>query len=206
MPLMPKINDIFWSAQGEGLNSGSSSIFIRLAGCSLRCPYCDTRDAWKGGREMAPLQIAAAVDELQAVTPGVRLVITGGEPLEQDLKELLKALRRRRYSVAVETNGLHFQDLPFDWWTVSPKDVAAYRVHPHLWPRLSEIKLLVTAALDLDVLAAIRQKTSATIVLQPEHGRRGKYRHAFDFFEASQRRGIANVRLGVQLHKIFRVP
>ncbi len=182
VPLMPKINDIFWSAQGEGLNSGSSSIFIRLAGCSLRCPYCDTRGAWNGGREMAPLQIAAAVDELQAVTPGARLVITGGEPLEQDLKELLKVLRRRRYFVAVETNGLHFQDLPFDWWTVSPKDVAAYRVHPRLWPRLGEIKLLVTAALDLDVLAAIRQKTSAPIILQPEHGRRGKYRHAFDFF------------------------
>ena len=205
-PHMLKINDIFWSLHGEGLHAGTPAVFIRLSGCSLRCPYCDTRGAWNGGREMAPLQIAAAVDELQAVTPGARLVITGGEPLEQDLKELLKTLRRRRYSVAVETNGLHFQDLPFDWWTVSPKDAAGYRVHARLWARADEIKLLVTVALNLEVLTAIRKKTSATIVLQPQHGRPEKYRHAFDFFRDCQRRGIANVRLGVQLHKIFRIP
>jgi len=206
VPLMPKINDIFWSAQGEGLNCGTSSIFIRLAGCSLRCPYCDTRAAWRGGREMSPLQVAAAVDELLAVTPGARLVITGGEPLEQDLQALVRILRRRHCPVAVETNGLHFQDLPFDWWTVSPKDVAAYRVHPRLWARAGEIKLLVTAALDLEVLSAIRRETAAPIVLQPEHGRPGKYRRAFDFFKASQRRGIAGIRLGAQLHRIFRIP
>jgi 7-carboxy-7-deazaguanine synthase len=205
VPLMPKINDIFWSAQGEGLNSGVSSIFIRLAGCSLRCPYCDTRGAWSGGREMAPAEIAAAVAALQAATPGARLVLTGGEPLEQDLKELVKILRRQRCIVAVETNGLHFQDLPFDWWTVSPKDLAAYRVHPQLWARAAEIKLLVTAALTLDVLAAMRQKTSAPIILQPEYGQARKYRRAFDFFRSSQQRGIANIRLGVQLHKIYRI-
>jgi len=106
----------------------------------------------------------------------------------------------------VETNGLHFQDLAFDWWTVSPKDEAGYRVHPRLWARASEIKLLVTAALDLEVVAAMRKKTRAPIILQPEHGRPGKYRHAFDFFRDCQRRGIADVRLGAQLHKIYRVP
>jgi 7-carboxy-7-deazaguanine synthase len=206
VPFMLKISDIFWSAQGEGLASGVSSIFIRLAGCSLRCPYCDTRGAWRGGRAMAPVEIAEAVAVLQAATPGARLVVTGGEPLEQDLKELVKALHRRHYFVAVETNGLHFQDLPFDWWTVSPKDVAAYRVHPQLWSRAAEIKLLVSAALNLDVLTAIRQKTSAPIILQPEFGQPLKYRRAFDFFRSSQRQGIADIRLVVQLHKIFRIP
>ncbi|HSQ34703.1 MAG TPA: 7-carboxy-7-deazaguanine synthase QueE [Candidatus Binatia bacterium] len=203
---MAKINDIFWSAQGEGLNSGTSSIFIRLAGCSLRCPYCDTRGAWSRGREMGTAAIAAAVDALRASYPRSRLVFTGGEPLEQDLKELFAVLKGRDHVIAVETNGLHFQDLAFDWWTVSPKDVAAYRVHPQLWQRAGEIKLVVTASLGLDVLAAIRQKTAAPIVLQPEHGRPGKYRHVFDLFEASQHRGIAAVRLGAQLHRIFRVP
>ncbi len=202
---MLKVNDIFWSAQGEGLNSGLSAIFIRLAGCSLRCPYCDTRGAWRGGREMAAPEIAAVVDDLRSVTPGAGLVLTGGEPLEQDLEELVKLLQRRRCFVAVETNGLHVQDLPFDWWTVSPKDVAGYRVHPRLWARAAEIKLLVTAALNLDVLMAIRKKTRAPIILQPEHGRPEKYRHAFKFFQASQQRGITAVRLGAQLHKIYRV-
>jgi organic radical activating enzyme len=203
---MLKISNIFQSVQGEGLRAGTPAIFVRLSGCSLRCPYCDTRDAWSAGRRMSLAEIEAAVAVLKDSAPQSRLVITGGEPLQQDLGELAGRFREKKYFLALETNGLHFQDLPLDWWTVSPKDAAGYRVHPRLWALASEIKLLVTAALHLDVLTAIRRKTSAPIVLQPEHGRPGKYRHAFDFFQASQRRGIANVRLGVQLHKIYRIP
>jgi len=202
---MLKINNIFWSLQGEGLLSGTPAIFIRLSGCSLQCSYCDTRDAWSAGRQMSVAEIETAVVELKNSAPQSRLIITGGEPLQQDLGELVGLFREKKYFVAVETNGLHFQDLPFDWWTVSPKDAAAYQVHPQLWARVAEIKLLVTAALTLDVLTAIRQKTSAPIILQPEYGQPRKYRRAFDFFRSSQRRGIDNIRLGAQLHKIYRV-
>ncbi len=205
VPLMPKINEIFWSAQGEGLNGGVSSIFIRLAGCSLRCPYCDTRGSWRGGREMSPAAIAAAVADLQAATPGARLVLTGGEPLEQDLMELVRVLRREHYFTAVETNGLHFQDLALDWWTVSPKDAAAYRVHPRLWPRISEIKLLATPGLDMAVLKEFRARSQAPIILQPEWGARHKYRLAYDLFAACARGGVADVRLGLQLHRVYRI-
>lgn len=204
-PLMPKINEIFWSAQGEGLNSGVSSIFIRMAGCSLRCPYCDSRGAWRQGSEMSAAEIAAAVSALQAACPGSRLVISGGEPLEQDLKELVKVLRCKHYFVAVETNGLHFQDLPFDWWTISPKDVAAYRVHPRLWARINEIKLLVTPALDMTVLKKIREQSQAPIILQPEWSARRKFRLSFDLFKACAHGGIADVRLGLQLHRVYRI-
>jgi len=203
---MLKINSIFRSLQGEGLRAGTPAIFVRLSGCSLRCPYCDTRAAWPAGRSLSAARIAAAVAVLKDSAPQSRLVITGGEPLQQDLGELVGLFKEKKYFVAVETNGLHFQDLPVDWWTVSPKDRAAYSVHPQLWPRAAEIKLLVSAALNLDVLMAIRQNTQVPIILQPEDGRPGKYRHAFDFFQESQRQGIAAVRLGVQLHKIFRVP
>jgi organic radical activating enzyme len=203
---MLKINDIFWSLQGEGLRAGTPAVFIRLSGCSLRCPYCDTRGAWTAGRQMSEAKIETAVADLKRSFPESRLVITGGEPLEQDLKELLSRCHKEKYFVAVETNGLHFQDLPFDWWTVSPKDVADFRVHPRLWARAAEIKLLVTPALDLEALQGIRRQTPAAIILQPEHGRPGKNRHAFELFQAGQRCGIANLRLGAQLHKIYRVP
>jgi organic radical activating enzyme len=203
---MLKINDIFWSLQGEGLRAGTPAVFIRLSGCSLRCPYCDTRDAWSTGRRMSVAAIMAAVEALNRSFPTSSLVITGGEPLQQDLRELLARCQGKKYFVAVETNGLHFQDLPFDWWTVSPKDVADYRVHPRLFARAAEIKLLATPALGLEVLDGIRRQTPAAIILQPEHGRPGKYRHAFELFQAGQRRGIANLRLGAQLHKIYRVP
>lgn len=204
-PRMPKIADIFWSAQGEGLNSGVSSIFIRLAGCSLRCPYCDTRGAWSGGRAMSAAAIAAAVAALPAAAPGTQVVITGGEPLEQDLHGLVAALRRGRYFVAVETNGRHFQELPIDWWTVAPKDVAAYRVQPRLLERASEIKLLVTPALDLTVLKMLRRGSRAPILLQPVWGARGRYRRAFDLFKACAQGGIGGVRLGLQLHRVYRI-
>jgi organic radical activating enzyme len=133
-------------------------------------------------------------------------VITGGEPLEQDLHALVAALKRRGHFIAVETNGLHFQDLPCDWWTVSPKDVAAYRVHPRLWARAGEFKLLVTPALDLSVVKMIRRGSPAPIVLQPERHERDRFRRTFAFFKACTREGLADVRLGLQLHAIYRIP
>ncbi|HEX7502442.1 MAG TPA: 7-carboxy-7-deazaguanine synthase QueE [Acidobacteriota bacterium] len=203
---MPKVSEIFWSAQGEGVHSGCPAIFIRLSGCSLRCPYCDSRNSWAPGRSLPPAAIVAAVGALKSAYPQARLVITGGEPLEQDLRTLVAALKRRSYFVAVETNGLHFQDLPFDWWTVSPKDAAAYRVHPRLWDRAGEIKLLVTPALDLSVVKMIRRGTPAPIVLQPERHDRDRYRRAFAFFRACAQAGLADVRLGLQLHTVYRIP
>ena len=106
----------------------------------------------------------------------------------------------------METNGLHFQDLPLDWWTVSPKDVAAFRVHPRLWTRISEIKLLVTPALDMTVLKKIREHSGAPIILQPEWSARRKYRLSFDLFKACARGGIPDVRLGLQMHRVYRIP
>jgi organic radical activating enzyme len=202
---MAKVSEIFWSAQGEGLNSGVPAVFVRLAGCSLRCPYCDTRRSWSGGRDMDTAAVVAEVQRWLAAYPRSILVLTGGEPLEQDLGTLLKALKGKKRFVAVETNGLHFQELPFDWWTVSPKDVSGFRVHPRLWSRASEVKLLATPELTLDVVAAMRRRTRAPIVLQPEHGRPQKHRRAFDLFRSCQARGIAGVRLGAQLQRIFRV-
>jgi len=202
---MLKINDIFWSLQGEGLRAGTPAIFVRLSGCTLRCPYCDSRDAWTRGRSMSVTAIVAAVAELKAVYPHSSVVITGGEPMQQDLCELVACFKSKKYFAAVETNGLHFRDLSFDWWTVSPKDVAAFRVHPRLWRKASEVKLLVTPKLTLDVLIAVRRETRAPIVLQPVHGQRQKYRRAFAFYEACQRYGLADVCLGLQLHKIIRV-
>jgi 7-carboxy-7-deazaguanine synthase len=203
---MPKINEIFWSAQGEGLQSGTASIFVRLAGCSLRCPYCDSRSAWSCGSEMSVSEIVEDVAKLKTAYPQARLVITGGEPLEQELKGLLSALKRRQYFVAVETNGLHFQDLPFDWWTVSPKDASSYRVHPRLFAKAGEFKLLVTPALDLAAVKKIRGRCGTPIILQPERHDRSRYRRTFAFFKACATSGIPDVRLGVQLHGVFRIP
>jgi len=203
---MPRINEVFWSAQGEGLRSGVPAVFVRLAGCGLRCPYCDTRRAWKGGRERTVADVAAAVEKLLRERPGSQVVLTGGEPLEQDLGELAAALRRPSRFLAVETNGLRFQDLPLDWWTVSPKDVSGYRVHPRLWERAGEFKLLVTPALDLGAVKRLRRRSAAPIMLQPERFDRGRYHRAFAFFAECAAAGVPDVRLGLQLHSVYRIP
>lgn len=81
-----KVNEIFYSVDGESKRSGQLAAFIRLTGCNLRCSYCDTKYAFNDGREMTANEIADAVKDYRNVT------LTGGEPLLQDCHELLRLL------------------------------------------------------------------------------------------------------------------
>ncbi len=97
-----QINEIFFSLQGEGQNVGLPTIFVRTAGCNLRCRYCDTTYAYHEGDEMTPAGVVAAIQRWSCP----RICITGGEPLQQDgLLELVDVLLAHGYAVEVETNG-----------------------------------------------------------------------------------------------------
>jgi 7-carboxy-7-deazaguanine synthase len=95
--------ETFISIQGETTWSGWPCFFIRLAGCNLRCRYCDTKYAWRGGRARPILELAAGF--AAAKTPLAE--ITGGEPLlQENVYDLLKLLlRRRKGKILLETNG-----------------------------------------------------------------------------------------------------
>jgi len=97
-----KITEIFYSLQGEALNVGLPTVFIRLTGCPLRCSYCDTAYAFTGGEWM---DIETIIDTIkQYDTP--HIMVTGGEPLAQkSCIELLKKLCDLDYSVSLETSG-----------------------------------------------------------------------------------------------------
>ena len=97
-----KINEIFYSIQGESSYSGRPCVFIRLAGCNLRCSYCDTQYAYDAGEEM---YIADVLDKISGYN--CRLVeITGGEPLlQEETPELIRHLLNNDYKVLLETNG-----------------------------------------------------------------------------------------------------
>lgn len=96
------IHSIFSTIQGEGPFCGKSAIFIRLAGCNLRCPACDTN--YTKGRMR--YDIRSIVFEVNSQQPKTDLVvITGGEPLRQDLTFLVRALIANGYVVQIETNG-----------------------------------------------------------------------------------------------------
>lgn len=100
MPI--KINEIFYSIQGESLYSGMPCIFVRLTGCNLRCSYCDTKYAYNEGRDHTIREIVEKIKPYSCPL----VLITGGEPLMQDETHLLiDRLIELGYQVLLETNG-----------------------------------------------------------------------------------------------------
>jgi len=97
-----KVNEIFYSIQGESFFSGIPFVFVRLTGCNLRCSYCDTKYAYEEGKEVTVEQILKEVKKYKC--PYVE--ITGGEPLLQDdTPFLVDSLIDKGFTVLVETNG-----------------------------------------------------------------------------------------------------
>lgn len=98
-----KIAEIFLSLQGEGKNQGRPCLFIRLAGCNLKCRWCDTPESRGAGREMG---LDAILEQVWRINPPY-VCITGGEPLLQgeELERLLASLQKRGTTIDIETNG-----------------------------------------------------------------------------------------------------
>ncbi|MCF8110662.1 MAG: radical SAM protein [Desulfobacteraceae bacterium] len=99
-----RVNEIFFSIQGESLYAGRPCVFVRLAGCNLRCAYCDTKYAWSEGSRMEISQIIDAVKKYRFPMAE----ITGGEPLMQaGTPELARRLLDEKIEVLIETNGTY---------------------------------------------------------------------------------------------------
>ena len=131
-----RVNEIFCSLQGEGVHSGEAAVFVRLSGCNLRCPFCDTQH--EAGREMSEAEIVAAVE----AWPARLVVVTGGEPALQLTASLVDALHRAGRRVAVETNGTRPLPDNVDWVTLSPKDPWLGPQAAPVLTRADELKLL----------------------------------------------------------------
>ena len=113
-----KVNEIFYSLQGEGYNTGAAAVFVRFAGCNLRCAFCDTEH--QSFTCMTAQEIAAAVFGYSK-NEHTLIVLTGGEPSLQVDKELIDALHAQHQKIAIETNGTLPLPKGIDWITVSPK-------------------------------------------------------------------------------------
>lgn len=116
MRKMYRVNEIFYSLQGEGRNTGRVAVFIRFSGCNLKCSFCDTDfDAY---REMSVEDIVAAIRQWKQAA---FVVLTGGEPALQADKKLIDSLHVEGFCVAMESNGTKQPPPGLDWLTVSPK-------------------------------------------------------------------------------------
>ena len=97
-----KINEIFYSIQGEGKLTGLPTIFIRTTGCNLRCTFCDTKYAYNDGEETTIKKIIEKIKKY----PCKNVCITGGEPLLQnEINNLVEKLVKQKYNICLETNG-----------------------------------------------------------------------------------------------------
>lgn len=97
-----RVNEIFYSIQGESTYAGQPCVFVRLTGCNLRCLYCDTRYAYDEGRH---LSINEIIDRVTSYQCGL-VEITGGEPLiQEETPHLIYRLLEKGFEVLLETNG-----------------------------------------------------------------------------------------------------
>lgn len=140
-----KIKEIFYSLQGEGANSGKPAIFCRFSGCNLwsgreidrkkaKCNFCDTDFVGTNGSAGGNYSSAELLaDKINSHWPKSKqlnkfIVFTGGEPLLQLDKELIKILRKMNFYIALETNGTIPTVLDIDWICVSPKSNSLLKI------------------------------------------------------------------------------
>lgn len=162
--------NIFHTIQGEGPFAGSPAVFVRLAGCNLQCPFCDTDYTSK--REK--MSVSSILQKIKEAGTAKIVVITGGEPLRQYVAPLCLSLLESGYIPQIETNGTYYQDLPDGTVVVcSPKTprlasgVSSMVTH---WKYVMEADHVGADGLPLEALGGnmpARPNNDAPIYLQP---------------------------------------
>ena len=115
-----KVNELFYSLQGEGGRTGEASIFVRLSGCNLQCDFCDTE--FDSGEELSLDEILSQIQEF----PCKWIIWTGGEPMLQLTDEILLFFKQKGYKQAIESNGCYPLSELLDYTVCSPKGDVEY--------------------------------------------------------------------------------
>lgn len=160
-----RVNEIFLSLQGEGRNAGEAAVFVRLSGCNLKCPFCDT-DFSKNQKMTAPEVVDTIYRECGDNPLPRWCVITGGEPTLQLDGELIDAIHDMGMSIAIETNGTHEVPQGVDFITVSPKtpfvEGAELKVD-----RCDEVKVIMNETISVEEIRAFEQLPADYYYIQP---------------------------------------
>jgi 7-carboxy-7-deazaguanine synthase len=202
------VNEIFFSIQGESLHAGRPCVFVRLAGCNLRCSYCDTTYAFNDGTYFPVSGVLKRISDFSC-----RLVeITGGEPLLQaETPLLITTLLEKGFEVLLETNGsLDVGNL--DLRCVKIVDVKCpssneshqnhYQNFPLLTPR-DQLKFVIADRNDFDFAVSILDRVPASlppdhVLFSPAYNTLGP-----DLLAGWILSSKLAVRLHLQLHKII---
>lgn len=221
------VHSIFPTIQGEGPFCGTPCVFIRLAGCNLQCPMCDTQYT-KGRQWLNTYQIVERVNSLRTTAMPGLVVITGGEPFRQDLAMLFHFLEKAGYYVQVESNGTL---PPSEWPYCTSTDIRcgtyvvcspkSGKVHPRMWEVACCVKYVMdTSSIDpADGLPirALSHSSNPRVARPPQGWYRPIYLQPMDDHGVSPDGNRANIEavkescmkhgyiLQLQIHKILGV-
>jgi 7-carboxy-7-deazaguanine synthase len=190
----------FYTIQGEGSHQGRAAYFIRLGGCDVGCVWCDVKDSWDASKH--PLVSIETLTKMVAATPAKLVVITGGEPLMHDLKNLTTALKDSGFETNIETSGSHPLSGTWDWICLSPKKFKAPL--PEVVPFANELKVVIFNKSDFDwaeKYAALVSR-NCKLYLQPEWDKAAVVTPLIiDYIKAHP-----EWQLSLQIHKYINVP
>lgn len=137
------VQEVFYTLQGEGPFAGHPSVFVRLGGCNLRCFWCDTdfeSSAWRP-------DLAELFSKMEEVRPEFcsLVVLTGGEPMRQNILPFIQECLAREWQVQIETNGTLWLDLPEDPRVTVVCSPKTPKLHPKMKARIDALKYVIKA-------------------------------------------------------------
>lgn len=193
---MININNVFWTVQGEGFNSGRTALFVRMPFCNLACSWCDTSfNTYEKWDELTFKKLAESVNAKFAV-------ITGGEPtMNKHTPTVIKWLTELGFEIAIESNGTFAIPKGIDFVTISPKRDADYEIHPDAFEKADEFKYVVDTGFDFTILDK-HKNSIVRLSLSPEF-------NDFDNNVATIIKYIQenpNWRISLQTHKWMKIP
>ncbi len=205
---MIKINEIFYSIQGESTLTGLPTIFIRSSGCHLRCNYCDTKYAYNEGERLNCEEILKKI----SIYPCKRICITGGEPLlQKNIIPLMETVLTKGYECSIETSGdLDCSPIPsgvlkvIDVKTPDSGEGEAFclkNLH-FVGDKASEFKFVICSEADFDWAVHFAAKhhmfQNTKILFSPCHEQISAEWLAKKILDSGQK-----IRLQIQLHKVL---
>jgi 7-carboxy-7-deazaguanine synthase len=192
--------EAFYTIQGEGAYQGHAAYFIRLGGCDVGCVWCDVKESWEAANH--PDTPVGQIVMEAAQFPARVAVVTGGEPLMYDLRELTAQLRTAGFRTHIETSGAYPLSGTWDWVCFSPKKFK--EPLPDVAAAADELKVIVYNKSDFKWAEKYQKLVgdSCRLFLQPEWSQQEKMLPMIiDYVKANPQWQIS-----LQVHKYMNIP
>jgi organic radical activating enzyme len=190
----------YYTIQGEGYNTGTPAYFLRLGGCDVGCVWCDVKESW-----VAEKHSITSVDDMLRLVQKVNastVVITGGEPLMNDLNFLTEVFHRSNIRLWLETSGAYPLSGEWDWICVSPKIFKAPL--KNVLVKANELKVVIYNRSDFEWAEHHASSVSdeCKLFLQPEYSKRDEMLPLIIEYTKQNPRW----RISLQTHKYMNIP